>query len=327
MIMLITSFVFMACEKNDENSIMENGPNKQSFLRGDGIMEFHDQNEFAQFILNIDQMDRSQLSDFADGNDYQSFGLYCDDLYFQIAADSLKPDLVSDAVDSYNEYIMLEPDDSIEGDFVFKARFQDHPLYYIINLKYMYIVGEYVYKLFDEGIIETKVDFIDELTSVGSYDEPLDQETFSKLDNEVLDTDPLPPPHDAGIKVVKRKTNGKKRTKSRIKVHLLSKSTAQYASDHLVRPYKKTLGIWYWCKRTITYDFNTAVDVHHNNGNCDVHPFNVSGQQKRYSIQKRDVFWGPPVIDTESVHYRGYDCMGDTPDTDPVDYSKYTFNL
>lgn len=324
--MLVASLAFVACEKNEDSNLTDLESAKHN-LKSNNIMHFQNQDHLAQVLVDLSQRDLNEKWDFAYENNYQSFGVHCDQLYLQVAQDSLDPASVMAAANAYDEYLMLEPDDSIEGDLIFKTRFQDHPLYYIINMEYMYIVGDYAYKLFPEGLIETHVDYFDELGNVNSFIDGSNEDYFRQIPNDPnFDLDPPPPtPHNAGTKKVARKTNGKNRTKAFINIYKIADNAPQYISDHIVRPYKKTLGIWYWCKRTITYDFNIAVDTHYDNGSVDIDRWRFAGIKKRYMVNAdRGVL---PGTDYSHVHYRGYDCMGDTPDTPPVIFSKYTFNL
>jgi hypothetical protein len=54
-------------------------------------------------------------------------------------------------------------------------------------------------------------------------------------------------------------TNGDNRTVLQLNVEYLSDGRVQVSS--LIRPYKKTLGVWYWCTRTLSCDLKLAIDI------------------------------------------------------------------
>jgi hypothetical protein len=296
-----------------------------------GILAFSDQNDFANYLVQINQMSKQELIDFQENNDYLSFGLKCDESYFELAQDSLNPDDVMANISNYSDYLELVTDIEGDEDLTLKAKFESSPLYYIMNLEHMYIVGDMAYKVFEEGIIETDISYIDELENISSFD-------MIDFDGDKINFTPIPlgwsatgnltSPHDAGTPRIERETNGNNRTKSYIKITQMTSGPApQFSSMNYVRPYKRTWGIWYWCKRTITYDFETAIDIHRTNGTYKRKQYSHQNTEYKSVIKKLDVFFTPDLNDIESLHYAGYDCSGDTPSTDPVLYSKYTYNL
>lgn len=88
---------------------------------------------------------------------------------------------------------------------------------------------------------------------------------------------------------------------------------------YLVRPYKRTAWIWFWCSRTISCEIRTAVNMlimdnwytrQLYGGVSNKHDSKVEGSIGEWA--------SVGYFSVVGIHFAGYDCWADTPDTDPV---------
>ena len=92
--------------------------------------------------------------------------------------------------------------------------------------------------------------------------------------------------------------------------------------NYLVRPYKKTLGVWYWCTRTIAADIKVALDSYSTSTGWVRKKFSNHHDYSRRSKIEQDlvggfISWGYFATDV-TFHFGGLDCWGDSYSTDHV---------
>ena len=299
-----------------------------------GILSFNSQDDFASDLVLMNSMNQTELLVYQQEHGYQSYGVLCDSLYYEVAADSLNTDLVISKTNTYSDYLELVQDSENINEMVLMANFEQSPLYYLMNLDRMYIVDTMVYKVFKEGVLCANVSNTDNLKDIDLFSEAdgmsgiISIGAGSGTGSGGSGSGGSGTSHDAGTYRSERATNGNNRTFASISILPITYAPApQYTSYEFIRPYKRTMGIWYWCKRTISYSFNIAIDIHKINGTYNRVPFYKYGTNYAYSIKKNDVFFTPDLMDVSSIHYAGYDCYGDTPSTNPASFSIYTYNL
>ena len=120
-----------------------------------------------------------------------------------------------------------------------------------------------------------------------------------------------------------RSTNGNNRLKVEIESNL--NGYTQTVCHFIQRPYKKTLGIWFWCSRTMSADikirFTALAEI---NG----HSTFLFGDLIYYEdYTEASKFEASETLDFDSVwigdsHYlTSYDVWADTYDVSPIDYA------
>ena len=122
-------------------------------------------------------------------------------------------------------------------------------------------IGENVIKVFDEGVIIAPVDQEERLLNITSFYEPA-QENFAYYENALSESQSVFKDDNecncTSIEVVARGTNGNNRTYVRFYRDGLYNDygfgTITYYMK--IRPYKRTLGVWYWCNRSIHYNID-----------------------------------------------------------------------
>lgn len=128
----------------------------------------------------------------------------------------------------------------------------------------MFQIGDKVYLILEEGIVSA------DYSNIGKLKEINENNYFSyRGDNDIYFSPSLSNnasslkdgAYNCGTWQEQRVTNNRERTYLRISIHTtdVGNGTNQYV-NYMVRPYKKTLGIWYWCTRHISCNIKVAAD-------------------------------------------------------------------
>jgi hypothetical protein len=293
-----------SCEKEQ--------PNFSIVMTNERILVFEDFDDLLETIIQVNQMTRAQLIEYEEQMNYTSYGRMVDDIYEAIVPqDTIILDSLYLYVENYGDYIYLE---QLDEDESLEAKFSSNPQYYIMNETRMYIVGDSVYKLFEEGLLITSLDKLSEMTTIS------DGELYLFVDDEdylFLSNNPSKKKggkdlqYDLGRDLEVRKTVGSNQTRLRWVIYPSMNSATNYFVMAQVRPYKKT-GIWFLCNRTIEAQFRGVVDR------------KIDGDWDRYKIMNHVSFIKPSrcwIIGTvttstsNEIHFSGFDSWGYTPST------------
>lgn len=287
-----------------------------------GILVFDDFDHMMETIQLVNEMDRSDLLMFEEQMAYTSFGRVADDIYLVIVPqDTFCYDSLLIYVQNNDAYIYLAED---ENDWQsLEARFDICPQYYIMNLNRMYIVGDSVYKVFDEGLLITSTE--NYLEMIGIADEDLvlyleypeyffianfqsSKKKGTKDNAYNAGTNPKPASRKA--------TTGNRRTTIRLKI--LPKGYNSYTQVFSrtvtckARSYRRVLGVWFHSKSTLSVSFRFRLDY-----------IGTDNDQKLVKIVL------PPLIQDKKAtavykfetkfqndHFGGLDAWAKTPETD-----------
>lgn len=227
------------------------------------------------------------------------------------------------------------------GEYILETQLFDNPLRYLIGDDKIFIINKVAYKVLDSGFAIVPAENSSILNNIESfsnldynnvcfvpyYDEKYD--LFLKDNANICydpeDTDNSRYAHDD-------EDNGRNRTHLRISLYaepimvtvgsgpdqVLVRVGTSAICGYMVRPYMRTIGVWYWCTRTISYNLQIAVDAFVSN-NWTRKTFSKS----EYSIldsKREDIF---NVDNYNSMndniiinyHFGGYDCWASTPST------------
>ena len=255
---------------------------------------------------------------------FTSFGSICDQIYESVVTDAsitTQEDLIS-LVKKYDEYLELITDE--EGELYLETELYDNPKRYIINEQKEFIFADKVIKVFDDGEISMNSDSKELLSNIENLNDfnagKNDQINILLYQKQTLMESFKATTCDKSY--TDRETNGKNRTK--IETALSLTTGGHVACRELVRPYKKSLGVWVFCSRSITYSFKYKVNVAYYGGTVKVYPANstiVNTGSKSGSCYERN--WTPVLKegDIADYHFEGIDCWGDTPSTSPASFS------
>ncbi len=328
LILTLISFIgLQSCEKAKLN-IDEND-----------LLKFENDNEFNNELLKVISMNTSELKGYEESKGYKSFGRTCDEVYADIDFEDFKSheELVS-YINSVSDYLQIVED---EGELYVEPKFDNNIFRYLMNEDKMYAIGNRVYKGIENYTISSDIEHIEILKVIDetNYEQymqnshllfsPVKVQTITDNYNKDLG-------HICGLYGGKfdddRADNGSNRTKIEHEI------TVEYRFDDfigyytnvygraLVRPYKKTLGIWYFCSRTISCDFKIAVGIKNIENNTWSREFDyysriVSDSKIEFIFLNRNYGGHLPV---DFIHFDGYDSWGDTPSTGKAELQCHT---
>ncbi|MBN2521589.1 MAG: hypothetical protein JXB17_13840 [Bacteroidales bacterium] len=315
---IVLTFVINSCSKDDTHEFND-GAVKSEILRFESIEEYN--NTMNKVLLfNYDQLKAWEKS-----KGFKSFGRTCDELYSNINPENFKSvEEVKTFVASNNEYLQLIED--VGGELTLETILYKSPNRYFINKDKMFQINETVYKIFDKGIASTKIDKINKLRTIDensllSYNNDPDIRLMN-VNGGSSSTRLKDAAYNCGTNDDDYESSGNDRTHMWIECYemdiwdepnqIIAGTTV--STYFLIRPYKRILGIWYWCKRTISADIKTRLDYYvFGNWYNDLCTYHENGK-KDSKLEGLITFWASTFywVDTY-VHFGGYDCWADTP--------------
>ncbi len=154
------------------------------------------------------------------------------------------------------EYLQLLKN-SDDTTYTIEPTYYKNPNRYLLSKDNIFIIDTMAVKCFEEGEITAPVSHIEELKKIKSFDEHEyygENSAFQTIvygyQEDMIDSKEDDSDRDklTSTEIIQRTTSGK----NRVKMSLSSFVRFDAARiDVTVRPYKRTLGVWYWCTRTI----------------------------------------------------------------------------
>lgn len=301
--------MFVSCEK-------ENLINKTN----DKILKFNSIEELNKHIDKTLKMNHNELKDLEESRGFKSFGRICDEIYFNLNIEKLTSfEQVEIYVNNHSDYLFFEKDEF--GEIALETVFSKNPYRYVMNEDKLFILNNRVIKVFGNVLLSTNVENIEELKMLKDnynistllnekfeiFSEVNVKNTFSQKDAT----------YNCGNDLKEaRVTTYNDRTK--ISMQFTTQTQINNGTtwnllcvDWEVRPYKKILGIWYYCTRTLLWDFNVRADYLVTNTPWSNNKFHTYGQ----TIDPEWSIGGIAIIvatngSFSSYHYGGYKCYG-----------------
>ncbi|MBP5982500.1 MAG: hypothetical protein KA734_02170 [Fluviicola sp.] len=259
MLLLSVGFTMVACEK------AENKKSEVSFRKE--IANFETSDDLFNEIKKLREMSLEDLKKYEESKGYLSFGRHCDELYASIDFENIKTeDEYYDLANKNSDYLEIIEKD---GEKYFEAKLATNPYRYVINKDNLFQCGVRIYKVFEDGVVSTHVSNKSKLMNfnpkslINEASDAIFQ--ISYFENSEISKDTQ---NNCGASLSASQTNGSDRTNMGTSLSLFHGESPSYAfgrftqlmSDTYIRPYKKTLGIWFYCSRTISCDIKLAVD-------------------------------------------------------------------
>lgn len=241
-----------SCNKDESNL------NELETEKDNTMLIFNSGNEFEATISEVIQLTDEELASYEQSKGYKSFGRAAEDFYRDIDFESFKSvEEFKSFVNNNSNYLQLIEDDN--GELELETKYYNLPERYLINKSHMVQVGENIHRYFKEGIVITNHQNIKALKrSDLDIKEFENKDEYTVLLNRDIYLKSLKSTSgNCGTGVSERSTDGK----NRLKIELSLSSTFEPRWDisdlkvrYIQRPYKKTLGVWYWCSRTMKAD-------------------------------------------------------------------------
>jgi hypothetical protein len=241
---LITIFaiaVVISCSKEQSIILSEN----QNLVK-DGMMVFKNLDEYKQAVNKSLMLNRDELQLSEESNNFSSYGRLSEVFYSSFDFETFESVNEIKKVANSNHFIEMN---EVNGELYLDISFYNHIDRYIMNENRMYQISDTVLKVFKNGIAYANISEINLLKSItGKIFNPskhLNINFRETIINEAVTKECY-----GGTE---RETSGNER----IKIDIYQTRDGYYGWDEVsvyaeARPYRKTLGIWYWVSgRTI----------------------------------------------------------------------------
>ncbi|NLA25523.1 MAG: hypothetical protein GX879_11215 [Bacteroidales bacterium] len=274
--------------------------------------------EFSNKLIEIVSMSPEERKNYEISNGYMSYGRYCDEFYNSIDFEQFKSqeDIIAFVI-ANKEYLNLI--DEGNGEYTVDVKYNEKFMRYMCGVNKIFIVKDSAYKILEDKFISCSFNNIEELNNIteANYQSYIDDDEFLFFDSQVKTNSTKDDATNNGKSKEATSTNGNNRTKSMALIELgppISNYKATCYAGAKVRPYKKTLGIWYYCKRTI--DLNTTFYVHYEIDDIWYSTGGYSHNSTIYAYVHEYSITVPSYVD--DAHFGDVYVYGDTPDTSPA---------
>lgn len=333
LLILGTTFTTLFISSCSKDEVLNNTKSKES----DKILRFKDLNEYNEVQRSVLSMNSQVLKAYEESKGYISFGRLCDELYNSIDPLNFKStEEVKEFVTKNSKYLQFVEDE--KGELELETKFYNTAERYFFNNEKIFQIGDTVFKVFEEGTVKASFKDINIFKQVGDNIDCYKQDTrfvfipnTKSVTKNYKSTTDLQYPYDCGNSVEFRSTNGNNRLKVEIESKL--KGYTQTVCHFIQRPYKKTLGIWFWCSRTMKADIRitfTAFADHCHDGQCgylgwvfdDLIYYEDYTMASKFEVSQTLNFeWIQNGGGEDSNFLTRYDVWADTYSVSPIDYA------
>jgi len=322
-LLMISAMVFAGCEKIEmqtEATAQEDAFNAENAKR---IVTFKDAEEFENDMKAVLSYNVAELKKWEEKRGFISLGRMADELYFSIVPENFKSqDEVKQFVANHKDLLQLIPEEN--GEYTLEVVNYNDPKRYFYNKDSMYGIGTYVYKGLEEGTISAPKELTEKLANM-TYADVVTLKSDSEIKFHPKITLEGLNEKDAAYNCGRHpqevdNTKGNQRTviDHDLYLDIIDGQLPILRFRCIVRPYTRVAFVWYWCSRTITADFNVAIDYNIGTGwNRLFYDFNQTKSDSK--IEYGEIY---PLssygASGSGFHFGGFDSYGDTPSTGPA---------
>lgn len=254
---LIGVLLFPSCKHNEIK------PAEQELTVEESVPYFASDDEFVQALTAVSNMSDEERNAYEAQHNYQSIGSASEQFYQSIDFESFQDEGdIHQLVAENSDFLRLVEDE--DGELMLETRYYNLPYRYLINRDGVAIIGDSVAKFFDSGVFKahrSQLRQVARLQNVADCPVAIGRfesiKTVSPIVSGAKSTNCMSLHQEWDHK------NGSSRLRARIYIYL-SKLTSK--CEVLVRPYKRTLGVWYWCSRHISADADITWGYTHPDG-------------------------------------------------------------
>jgi len=305
------------CDKAFDEEISSQGKEEINSSHEKYIV-YQNNNDFRDKLIEITNMTQEERENYELSKGYMSFGRYCDEFYNNINFESFKSqeDIIA-FINKNKEYIEII--DEGNGEFTIDVAYNDKSFRYMCGIDKILIINDTAYKILKTKIITCRINNIEELKNIteDNYLNYTNKEDFLFYDSKSILFATKDNSTNNGKSLEATTTNDDNRTKTMAIIELgppiLNYKATCYAGVK-VRPYKKTLGIWYYCKRHI--DLNTSFYVHYKIDDTWYSTTGYATNSTVYDYVNEFAITVPYYVD--DAHFGDIYVYGDTPSTSPA---------
>ncbi len=292
------------------------------------ILSFESFEAFKEVKGKVISMSLKELEIYEESKGYKSFGRMCDEIYYSKGPEEFKSvEEIKEFVSKNNKYLQLTEDTN--GEFSMGTSLRDNSNRYFINDDRMLRIGTSIYKVFETGVAMTDeknyevLKGISNESSITLFPSNVHFTSFISIPSKIVAS--KDDENNCGVEIQHTVTNGSNRT-----IIALSRGwwdgydinnvpVTVCEINAIVRPQKRTLGVWFNCTRTLSCDLKIAVDINKESiWDRQYYYASESGTSASFlEYQFLDLatfgYWATPPM-----HFGGYDCWGSSPSAGPT---------
>ena len=258
---IFLGILILSCHKEDvkPNTTLKNGMS---------IRCFDDFQELQSEMENIANMDFDELVEYESELNFNSYGKIAYLLVEELTGDTtiLSVEVLSQIEQYYPQYFVILEEDT---NYLVDVRYGNTPFSFIMNENRMFIIGDSVYKVFDNCLVITDLANIEDITA-------LDEDGLLEIDgNEeyiVLYYQEEEAKTNYGRSLYEEGVNGKEKVKTWLvltevyRFSYMGNTISHFCLSFKIKGFRKFCGIFWPVKRTLSNDILCAVSI--NNESC-----------------------------------------------------------
>lgn len=316
----LIGLLVIGCSKDKINqSVFES--QKSNFI-SEHIPYFENSNMLMQKIQRMEKLDDEtrQIEENNSGNKSLYTLIY--ELYEEVNIEELNSiEELKDHISKYPDFLKIK-----DNEQEYYPVYSENPYSIIAGTNRLFQVNEFYFKVFDDGLLISDKENINDLKSIKESKIQNLKRTNNSFGTVLFKENVMAKATCDPYLNIERTTNNKERTKL--------KASSSYTNDYnnvnnypysvissfvRIRPYKKTLGVWYHCQRTISghvkytvkYTVAGVSEIQSYSENTSVSP------QKKFSVTITNGIGLP--AHTTSMGFISIDSWGKTPSTSIVE--------
>ena len=305
---------FSSCEKEEVIN------SSKGIIEDKSILSFENFEELNKELQKVAELNEDERRVYEKNKGFTSLLTFAYENYEKLDLENIKSvEDIESFVAQNNSIVALEPNS--EREMVFFPYYVDNIFSLLANTNRVFVVGEYFYKVFEDGIGVTKKENFEKLIAINEiYLSKVSQNNW--LISTIFFTNELNDRASCNnaVDMTGTSENGNNRTTVRVSTASVTSGGIKYAYlTGTIKPYKRTLGVWGPAKRTMdgrlkaTADYNAVL-----NGNGTVHTLSlnqtVAGYKAySYSASVNNTWSSSYIINRPAL--KSVDSWGDTPDT------------
>ena len=264
----ILALVFIySCEQNPETLKNITSEKTLEMAASEDMFIFSNYNEYHTFLKKLNNFNEKELKAWEQKHNFTSLGKVCDEFYEKIKLEKFKNrQEVEDFLQKNKKYLQIN---RANGEISVEPLLDDYTERYFINKDRMYQIGDKVYKLFPEGKVSCHISNKESLANIDNPEITKKKDAFlyspkkPSISYTYNDKEEKDWSHNCGYYKSDKERDGKNRIKLKLWFQR-DGSTQPYplVFSYLVKPQKKTFGIWFGCKRTLETHIRIRFDYY-----------------------------------------------------------------
>lgn len=237
--------LLVGCKKEKAESTISS--TSETFV---GMLHFNSAEEFKETLEKALTMSETERREWERQQGFKSYATKCEELFEEFEAKGINSDEdIYSFVKENSDYFYIREE---EGEKYLASYYENSPYYHFMNCDQVFSVGDTIFKVFDNYLAKATLEKKEETLSLkeGCFEEGFDYYYF--IDN--VSTTKEYTCDCTSTESTFRSTKNNNRLYVRITIGPLGVANI-YRCIYKLRPYHRVMGVWYYCSRTIYYNF------------------------------------------------------------------------